>query len=131
LRGEPGEIVVVQRGVKFAVDPIVDGIGARGYILEVYSGHFELPDLGPIGANGLANPHHFVHPTARELTTGTDGWTVYNKYAGTLFVATQPHSPFDVVAWRGNYVPFKYDLRLFNTIGSVSFDHPVQRPHTN
>lgn len=122
---EPGEIVIVQRGIRFAID--INDPQARGYVLEVFNGHFELPDLGPIGANGLANPHHFIHPNASEfdVITETGQWTVFNKFNNELYQAEQDHSPFNVVAWRGNYVPCKYDLSLFNTINTVSFDHPV------
>ncbi|KAI9505233.1 hypothetical protein GGI25_002196 [Coemansia spiralis] len=116
----PNEIAVIQRGIRFSV-ALLDG-PSRGYILEVYDGHFELPDLGPIGANGLANPRDFKTPAARyENTLGE--WTIINKYQGELFSASQDHSPFDVVAWHGNYAPFKYDLANFSAINSVSFDH--------
>lgn len=98
-----------------------------GYILELYDNHFKLPDLGPIGANGLANPRDFQTPTAWfEDRDGADVvHSVVNKYQGALLVALQKHSPFDVVAWHGNYVPYKYDLARFMTINSVSFDHCV------
>ncbi len=118
---ESSEIAVVQRGIKFKVD-LVQG-PVRGYILEVYNGHFELPDLGPIGANGLADPRHFLHPSAAFEDVETE-YRIINKYQNHYFEAIQPHSPFDVVAWHGNYVPYKYDLRKFNTINSVTFDHP-------
>lgn len=115
----------------------------RGYILEVFDGHFCLPDLGPIGANGLANPRDFETPVAwfdSKTYTGEDcSWFprsactefpfpllefhVISKYQGALFVAKQKHSVFDVVAWHGNYVPYKYDLSKFMVINSVSFDH--------
>ena len=96
---------------------------ARGYILEVYDRHFELPDLGPIGANGLANPRDFLYPVAffEDLE---EEFTILNKYQGYLFASSQDHSPFDVVAWHGNYAPFKYDLSRFNTVNTVSYDHP-------
>eukprot|EP01090_Pellita_catalonica_P021752 TRINITY_DN8225_c0_g1_i1.p1 TRINITY_DN8225_c0_g1~~TRINITY_DN8225_c0_g1_i1.p1 ORF type:complete len:447 (-),score=64.43 TRINITY_DN8225_c0_g1_i1:128-1468(-) len=115
----PGEICVIQRGIRFSV--AVDG-ASRGYICEVYDDHFVLPDLGPIGANGLANPRDFLSPRAAfEDTTGD--YTILNKYLGGLYSTTQKFSPFNVVAWHGNYVPYKYDLALFNTINSVSYDH--------
>lgn len=118
----PNEIAVIQRGIRFSVE-LTDG-KARGYILEVFSGHFELPDLGLIGANGLANPRDFMSPVASfEDLDENFTYTIVNKFQGQLFQATQPHSPFDVVAWHGNYVPYKYDLNRFNTINSVSFDH--------
>lgn len=123
---EPGEIIVIPCGIKMAIDPLDTNTHCRGYILETQShNHFELPDLGPIGANGLANPHHFCHPTASELGDGGE-WVVVNKYAGKQFECKMSHTPFDVVAWRGNYLPYKYDLRLFNAIGTVTFDHPVR-----
>ncbi|KAJ1718524.1 hypothetical protein LPJ53_006475, partial [Coemansia erecta] len=116
----PNEIAVIQRGMRFAVS-VPDG-PSRGYMLEVYDGHFELPDLGPIGANGLANPRDFQTPTAQYVNQ-TEEWTIVNKFQGCLFAATQDHSPFDVVAWHGNYAPYKYNLSYFNVVGSVSFDH--------
>lgn len=93
----------------------------------MYDNHFKLPDLGPIGANGLANPRDFQTPTAWfEDRDGADVvYSVVTKYQGALLVALQKHSPFDVVAWHGNYVPYKYDLARFMTINSVSFDHCV------
>lgn len=97
----------------------------RGYILEVFDNHFKLPDLGPIGANGLANPRDFLTPTAWFEDREVSNFDVFNKYQGHLFVANQDHSVFDVVAWHGNYVPYKYDLSKFMVINSVSFDHCV------
>ena len=125
---EPQEIVVIPRGVKFQVsrEDTVDGDDrgvSRGYVLELFKGHFELPNLGPIGANGLANPRDFLHPVARYEDLD-EPHEIFNKFCGKLFTSTMDHSPFDVVAWHGNYSPFKYDLRLFNTMNSVSFDHP-------
>ncbi|KAJ3102947.1 hypothetical protein HDU97_000186 [Phlyctochytrium planicorne] len=123
LHVEPLEIVVIPRGIRFAVK-LPDGL-SRGYILETFDRHWELPDLGPIGANGLANPRDFLYPVAayEDVDTGAP-FTIVTKYQSDLFYLTQSHSPFDVVAWHGNYAPFKYDLRLFNTINTVSFDHP-------
>lgn len=120
---EPNEIAVVQQGQRFAVK--VEG-PSRGYILEVFNGHFQLPNLGPIGANGLANPRDFLCPVAwyEDREVGVDGYTVISKYQGSLFAAKQNHSPFDVVGWHGNYYPYKYDLSRFVVINSVSFDHP-------
>ncbi|KAJ1725905.1 hypothetical protein LPJ61_005561 [Coemansia biformis] len=120
IMAAPNEIVVIQRGMRFSV-ALPDG-PSRGYILEVFDGHFELPDLGPIGANGLANPRDFQTPTASYEFT-SDEWEIVNKYQGELFSARQDHSPFDVVAWHGNYAPYKYDLACFAAINSVSFDH--------
>ncbi|MBA2350012.1 MAG: homogentisate 1,2-dioxygenase, partial [Solirubrobacterales bacterium] len=96
---------------------------ARGYICENYGQQFRLPDLGPIGANGLANPRDFETPVASY--EDRDGkMEQVAKFGGNLWSCEIDHSPLDVVAWHGNYAPYKYDLRRFNTIGSVSFDHP-------
>ncbi|BFZ09238.1 hypothetical protein BsWGS_12277 [Bradybaena similaris] len=116
---EPNEICVIQRGIRFSVD--VNG-DSRGYILEVFSDHFQLPTLGPIGANGLANPRDFLTPVAWYEDRDVD-FTVISKYHGHLFSATQGHSVFDVVAWHGNYAPYKYDLSKFMVINCVAFDH--------
>ncbi|XP_064489375.1 homogentisate 1,2-dioxygenase-like [Ornithodoros turicata] len=116
----PGEICVIQQGMRFSVE--VSG-PSRGYILEVYDNHFVLPYLGPIGANGLANPRDFEIPTAWYEDRDDIVYTIVNKYQGALFHATQGHSPFDVVAWHGNYVPYKYNLSNFMTVNTVSFDH--------
>ena len=97
---------------------------ARGYILEVYDAHFQLPNLGPIGANGLANPRDFLTPSACFQEADVP-YKVVNKYQGHLFQAIQDHSPFDVVAWHGNYAPYKYNLDDFMVINSVAFDHCV------
>jgi homogentisate 1,2-dioxygenase len=120
LHVAPKEICVVQRGIRFRVS--VDG-PARGYICEVFGGHFVIPDLGPIGANGLANPRDFLTPVAAYEDRSV-AYTVINKFGGRLFSSRLNHSPFDVVAWHGNYAPYKYDLSKFNTMNSVSFDHP-------
>jgi homogentisate 1,2-dioxygenase len=119
---EPCEILVVPRGVKFRVCLHGESTAARGYVAEVFKGHFELPGLGPIGANGLANPRDFLAPSAAYEDLDTP-YVVVAKYMHTLYTSSLPHSPFDVVAWHGNYYPFKYDLRLFNTINTVSYDH--------
>jgi len=116
---QPGEICVIQQGMRFAVH--VDGM-TRGYMLEVFGTHFVLPHLGPIGANGLANPRDFYHPTAH-FEDKTAEYRIISKFQGKLFYATQNHSPFDVVAWHGNYAPYKYNLSNFMTINTVSFDH--------
>ncbi|ORZ02508.1 homogentisate 1,2-dioxygenase [Syncephalastrum racemosum] len=117
----PNEICVIQRGVRFSVS--LPDKSARGYMLEIYGHHFELPDLGPIGANGLANPRDFVSPVAAYEEEADVDWDIISKFNGKLFVARQRHTPFDVVAWHGNYVPYKYDLAKFCVINSVSFDH--------
>ncbi|KAM8717627.1 hypothetical protein ACLKA7_004341 [Drosophila subpalustris] len=116
----PNEICVIPQGIRFAVKV---NSASRGYILEVYDGHFSLPDLGPIGANGLANPRDFETPVAWFDNANVKEFQVISKFKGSLFVAKQDHSVFDVVAWHGNYVPYKYDLSKFMVINSVSFDH--------
>lgn len=99
---------------------------SRGYMLEIFGQtHFELPDLGPIGANGLANPRDFVTPKAAFVKESGVEWEIITKFAGKLFSAKQNHTPFDVVAWHGNYAPYKYDLAKFCAINSVTFDHIV------
>jgi homogentisate 1,2-dioxygenase len=118
---EPQEIAVIPRGCRFRVE-LPDG-QARGYICENYGALFQLPDLGPIGSNGLANPRDFLTPNACYEDREGD-FELIAKFCGNLWRASIGHSPLDVVAWHGNYVPYKYDLRRFNTIGSVSFDHP-------
>ena len=117
----PGEIAVIQRGIKFRVE-LLDK-QARGYICENYGGLFRLPELGPIGANGLANPRDFETPVAAYEDLSGD-YKVVCKFQGNLWSASIDHSPLSVVAWHGNYAPYKYDLAQFNCINSVSFDHP-------
>jgi homogentisate 1,2-dioxygenase len=117
----PGEIGLVPRGIKLRVDRA--DTAARGYICENYGAPFRLPELGPIGANGLANPRDFQTP--RAAFEDLDGnFLVIGKFLGRLWQAEIDHSPLDVVAWHGNYAPCKYDLARFNCINSVSFDHP-------
>jgi homogentisate 1,2-dioxygenase len=116
---EPGEIVIIPRGVKFRVD--VAG-ASRGYICENFGALLRLPELGPIGANGLAHSRHFLTPLAAFEDRDGDCELVA-KFQGKLWRARIDHSPLDVVAWHGNYAPYKYDLRLFNAVNSVSFDH--------
>lgn len=117
----PGEIVVVPRGTKFRV--ALQGEDARGYVCENYGAPFRLPDLGPIGSNGLANPRDFLAPVAAYEDVEGD-FTLVAKFGGRLWSAPIDHSPLDVVAWHGNYAPYKYDLARFNAINTVSFDHP-------
>lgn len=121
----PREICVVQRGMHVTI--AVEG-EVRGYCCEVFDGHFELPSLGPIGANGLANPQDFMAPVAAFDPLEKKQWTVVNKFLGKLFTAEMDHSPFNVVAWHGNYAPYKYDLTRFCPMNAVSFDHPVSYP---
>ncbi|MEO1575391.1 MAG: homogentisate 1,2-dioxygenase domain-containing protein, partial [Pseudomonadota bacterium] len=117
----PGEIAVVPRGMKFSV-ALPDG-PSRGYICENFGALFELPELGPMGSNGLANPRDFLSPVAHYEDRAGDFELVF-KTLGHFFRADLSHSPLDVVAWHGSYAPYKYDLNHFNTIGSISFDHP-------
>jgi homogentisate 1,2-dioxygenase len=121
LEAAPGEIAVIQRGIKFRVELLDDS--ARGYVCENYGALFRLPDLGPIGANGLANPRDFQTPMAAYEDRSGKFETVA-KFQGRLWSAALDHSPLDVVAWHGNYAPYKYDLARFNCINTVSFDHP-------
>ena len=121
LEAAPGEIAVVPRGVRFRVE-LPDG-AARGYICENYGALFALPELGPIGSNGLANSRDFLAPVAWYEERRAETESVV-KFGGNLWATTLDHSPLDVVAWHGNYAPYKYDLARFMTIGTVSFDHP-------
>jgi homogentisate 1,2-dioxygenase len=117
----PLQIALIPRGVRFRVDPVEDN--ARGYVCENHGAPFRLPDLGPIGSNGLANPRDFESPVAwyedRDVPT-----ELIQKFGGRLWTTMLDHSPFDVVAWHGNTAPCRYDLTRFNTINTVSFDHP-------
>ena len=116
----PGEIGVVPRGMKMRV--VMDG-PSRGYICENYGLTFRLPELGAIGANGLANARDFLTPVAAYEDEEGD-FRIIGKFLGRLWEAEIDHSPLDVVAWHGNYAPYKYDLARFNCINTVSFDHP-------
>ena len=118
---EPHFIAVIPRGIRFRVS-LPDG-EARGYICENYGALFQLPDLGPIGSNGLANPRDFEIPNAAYENVDGD-FELINKFQGYFWRASIGHSPLDVVGWHGNYSPYRYDLRRFNTIGSISYDHP-------
>ena len=121
LEVEPQEIAVIPRGVRFSVS-LPDG-SARGYVCENYGALLRLPDLGPIGSNGLANPRDFLAPVAGYEDREGD-FELVAKFQGGLWRASIGHSPLDVVAWHGNYTPCKYDLRRFNAVGSISYDHP-------
>ena len=120
LKVSPGEIAVIPRGVKFRVEISGD---VRGYICENYGAPLRLPELGPIGANGLANARDFLYPTAW-FEDDENETEVVAKFSGGLWRCKYDHSPLNVVAWHGNYAPYKYDLARFNTINTVSFDHP-------
>lgn len=117
----PTEIAVIPRAIRFRVS-LADG-AARGFVAEIFDAHFQLPERGPVGANGLADTRHFQVPVAwfedREVET-----TIVVKQGGDLFQTRAPYSPFDVVAWHGNYAPYKYDLKKFNSMGSTTWDHP-------
>jgi len=118
---QPGHIAVIPRGVKYQV-MLIDA-RAKGYVLENYGSPFRLPELGVIGANGLAHPMDFTAPhAAYEDKTGD--FQLIAKFQGRLWQSDIHYSPLDVVAWRGNLAPYQYDLHLFNTINTVSFDHP-------
>jgi homogentisate 1,2-dioxygenase len=117
----PGEICVIPRAFIFTVD-VLDG-ASRGYICENYGAQLQLPELGPIGSNSLAHPRHFQYPVAAYEDSDRSAELVM-KASGQLTACEIDHSPLDVVAWHGSCAPYKYDLKLFNTIGTVSFDHP-------
>jgi homogentisate 1,2-dioxygenase len=117
----PLQIAVIPRGLRLRVE-LPDG-SARGYVCENFGAPLKLPDLGPIGSNGLANPRDFQTPVAA-FEDRAGKFELIAKFAGQLFSAPVSHSPLDVVAWHGNNAPYRYDLRRFNTMGSVSFDHP-------
>jgi len=121
LEVAPGTIAVVPRGVKFRVG--LHDAEARGYVAENYGLPFRLPELGPIGSNGLANPRDFESPVAW-FEDEDEPTEVVQKSLGHLWTTTLDHSPLDVVAWHGNYAPYRYDLSRFNVINTVSFDHP-------
>lgn len=121
IEADPQEIVVIPRGVRFRLE-LPDG-PVRGYVCENFGANFRLPDRGPIGSNGLANPRDFLTPVAAYEDIETSHELVA-KFGGHLWTARMQHSPMDVVAWHGNYAPYKYDLRRFNAMGSISFDHP-------
>ncbi|RKH67051.1 homogentisate 1,2-dioxygenase [Corallococcus llansteffanensis] len=121
LEVPPGHVALVPRGVRMRVE-LPDG-PVRGYVCENYGAPFRLPELGPIGSNGLANPRDFQAPAAsyEDVERPT---RVVQKFQGNLWETTLDHSPFDVVAWHGTHVPYTYDLARFNTVNTVSFDHP-------
>jgi homogentisate 1,2-dioxygenase len=121
LRIEPQQIAVLPRGLRFRVD-LPEG-PVRGYVCENFGSPFRLPELGPIGSNGLANARDFQTPRAHyeDLDARCE---LIGKFSGRLWSARMDHSPLDVVAWHGNYAPYKYDLRRFNAMGSISYDHP-------
>ncbi len=117
----PGEIALLPRGLAFSV--AVQG-PARGYVCENYGAPFRLPELGPIGSNGLANARDFQAPVAAFDAASAGAWQIVKKYGGTLWQAQSAHSPFNVVAWHGTLAPLKYNTAHFMTLGSISHDHP-------
>ena len=121
MRVSPGEIAVVPRGIRFKVE-LTDGF-ARGYVCENFGANFTLPERGPIGANGLANERDFLTPHAA-FEERNHTVQVVNKFGGNLWAADYDHSPLDVVAWHGNYAPYKYDTANYMVIGTISHDHP-------
>lgn len=121
IKIEPGEIAVMPRGMIFQVE-LMDG-PARGYMCENYGAKFTLPDRGPIGANCLANPRDFKTPVAW-YEEKEKPCRLFVKWCGQFHVTEIDHSPLDVVAWHGNYAPYKYDLSTFSPVGAILFDHP-------
>jgi homogentisate 1,2-dioxygenase len=118
---EPGEICVIPRGIMFRCELV--GGPARAYVCENYGGAFTLPERGPIGANCLANRRDFLTPVAAYEVDERPS-QLFVKWCGDLFVTAIAQSPLDVVAWHGNYYPYKYDLRRYAAVGSISYDHP-------
>ncbi len=118
---EPQEIAVIPRGVVYKVE-IIEG-PCRGFVCENYGQLFTLPERGPIGANGMANARDFKAPIASFHDSEEESHVTY-KWSGKFFRSKLDHCPLDVVAWHGNYYPYKYDLRDYSPIGSISFDHP-------
>ena len=121
LELRPGEIAVIPRGMKFAVD--LRSATARGYLAENYGASLTLPERGPVGANGYANDRDFLYPQAAFEDLEGD-FELLCKFAGRFYRAPIGHSPLDVVAWTGNSAPYKYELARFNVMGTVSYDHP-------
>ena len=117
---EPGELAVIPRGVKIRVE--LRGKPARGYLCENYGGAFTLPERGPIGANCMANQRDFLTPCAAYEDRDAPS-KMYVKWGGEMWACDLDHSPLDVVAWHGNYAPYKYDLRKYSPVGPILFDH--------
>ena len=120
---EPMEIAVIPRGTVFQVRRGEGTSAARGYLCENYGAKFTLPERGPIGANCLANPRDFKTPVAAFEDRDGD-LRIHVKWCGGFHVTELKHSPLDVVAWHGNYAPYKYDLRTYSPVGALLFDHP-------
>ncbi|KJZ75868.1 hypothetical protein HIM_04692 [Hirsutella minnesotensis 3608] len=119
LMAHPGELVVIQAGIRFRV-LLPDG-PSRGYIQEIFGGHYDLPELGPVGSNGMALPRDFLSPVA-SFDIDESRWSITCKLAGSLHSYEQNHTPFDVVAWHGNLVPFKYDIERFVNMVNANKD---------
>jgi homogentisate 1,2-dioxygenase len=124
----PGQLALVPRGLKVSV--LLRGAAARGYVAEVFGRRFELPERGPVGANGLTEARHFRAPAAWHEDRLTPGYRVTAKLGGELYEARQDHSPFDVAAWHGNHCPYVYDLALFSPVGNTRVDHGDPSIHT-
>jgi homogentisate 1,2-dioxygenase len=122
---QASEICVIQQGLRFKVDIVKEFSpkGARGYIIETWGTKWELPELGPLGGYGLANTRDFLFPVADIDTSSTGSWAIILKQGGNYYQTSQGHTPFDVVAWHGNYLPYKYDLTKFVYHNTVSVDH--------
>jgi homogentisate 1,2-dioxygenase len=118
----PNEICVIPRGIRYNVS-LPEG-PVRGYALELYQGRYTLPNLGPLGSFGLANARDFQVPVASFDEDTENTYRIIAKFNNNLFVATQDHTPFDIVSWHGLYYPYKYDLGRFLAVGSISYDHP-------
>src|SRR5262249_25774848 len=117
----PGALAIVPRGIVFSV--LLHGASARGYVAEPFGRHVRLPERGPIGANGFADPRHFRAPSPWYEDRLDPELQVVAKLGGRLHEASQDHSPFDVVAWHGSYAPVVYDLADFSPVANVAFDH--------
>lgn len=128
LEVAPGSIAVLPRGVRFSVVPKASS--ARGFLGEIYGRHFTLPERGLLGSNGLADARHFRAPSAWFEDRLQRSFRIVSKLGGGLYEATQDYSPFDVVAWYGNYAPFCYDLSLFSPVGNTRIDHGDPSMHT-
>ncbi|KAF2167787.1 hypothetical protein M409DRAFT_21937 [Zasmidium cellare ATCC 36951] len=120
LMVRPGELVVIQAGIKFRVS--LPYGPSRGYVQEIFGAHYELPELGPFGSNGMAYPRDFETPVASFDVDASSEWTITYKLSGELHTCTQTHTPFDVVAWHGNYAPYKYALEKFVNVACVERD---------
>ena len=148
MRVRPNEIAVIPRGIRFHV-AVING-PVRGYVVEVFIGHFELPELGPLGSCGLANARDFEVPLLQPYKPGPDT-KIFNKFNGRIYSTTFKGTVFNVIAWHGSFFPFKYDLGdfhtnlsgpalgannnigKFNTVGSLTYDHTVSsitKPNT-